>query len=82
MICIMYIFIIKRHKTHTMNSEFSDSARDEIKSQLEELEKHSGKDATDIQPKPQRYVNKRITKTLRKIRERLNATILYSDTRK
>jgi hypothetical protein len=65
-----------------MNSEYSDSARDEIQRQLEELEKHSGKDATDIQPKPQRFVNKRITKTLKKIRERLNATFVYSDTRK
>lgn len=59
-------------------SEFTSSARDEIKDQLEELAKHSGKEPTEIDPKPERFIHQRIKKKLQKIRAKLNATFIYS----
>jgi hypothetical protein len=60
------------------NSEFTDSARDEINRQLEELDKHSGKDANDIHPKPVRFIECRKKKRIDVIRERLNATVVHT----
>jgi hypothetical protein len=60
-------------------SEFTDSTRDEIRRQLEELEKHSGKEANDIHPQPERFVLKcRKKKKSEKTRERPNATVVHS----
>jgi hypothetical protein len=65
-------------------SECSDSAKSEIQHQLEEMQKHSGKDSTDILPKPEKIVTgiknrrgkkKGFTKNEDGPRERLYATI-------
>jgi len=56
-------------------TEFTDSTREEIKSQLGVLQKHSGKAANDILPRPERYILPRIIKRMyRHVRERLYAT--------
>ena len=74
----MYILVKHPNKMKNEDSECSDSAKDEIKNQLEECEKHSGKEATEIDPKPERFISKRMKKTLKRIRERLNATFILS----
>jgi hypothetical protein len=66
------------------DTEFTDSVRDEIAKQLEEPKKHSGKDATEILPKPIKYIHqkyKSMKKAINNARERLNATVVpYSQT--
>ena len=64
-----------------MSSEFSSSALDEILKQLEELKNHSGKDANEIFPKTDKYITpkKKAKKTVDKVRERLNATVLHTE---
>ena len=60
-------------------SEYSDSSKEEIQNQLEEPNRHSGKEATEIYPKTEKMVNSKIniTNTNKYIRERLNATVIY-----
>jgi len=61
------------------DTEFTDSARDEIAKQLEEPKKHSGKEATEIFPQPIKYIHQKYRKmksTIYRIRERLNATVV------
>jgi len=61
------------------NTEFTDSAKDEIVKQLEEPKKHSGKEATEIFPQPIKYIHRKYQKmkiTIYRIRERSNATVV------
>jgi hypothetical protein len=61
------------------NTEFTDSAKDEIAKQLEEPKKHSGKEATEIFPQPIKYIHQKYQKikiTIYRIRERSNATVV------
>ena len=66
---------------YRVKSEYSDSSKEEIQNQLEEPNRHSGKEATEIYPKTEKMVNSQInityTNTHTNTRERLNATIIY-----
>jgi vacuolar-type H+-ATPase subunit H len=58
---------------------FEDAAAEEVNLQLEELEKHSGKDAREIFPRPQKivkYINSKKSKLMKIIRQRFNATVI------
>jgi hypothetical protein len=60
-------------------TEFTDSAKDEIAKQLEEPKRHSGKEATEIFPQPIKYIHQKYQKikiTIYRIRERSNATVV------
>lgn len=68
-----------------LSSECSDSAKREIDRQLDELKKHSGKDSSDILPKPEKIVQRckrkkdnDIVKNESTLRERLYATVINS----
>jgi hypothetical protein len=59
-------------------TEFTDSAKDEIAKQLEEPKKHSGKEAIEIFPQPIKYIHQKYQKMKSTIyiRERSNATVI------
>ena len=44
------------------HSECSESAKNEIECQLDELKKHSGKDSSDILHRPEKYIKNKKTK--------------------
>jgi hypothetical protein len=66
---------------YRVKSEYSDSSKEEIQNQLEEPNRHSGKEATEIYPKTEKMVNSQInntnTNTNTNTRVRLNATVIY-----
>jgi hypothetical protein len=79
------------HSSSNIHSECSESAKNEIERQLEELKKHSGKDSNDVLPRPEKIISSSVTvpcetslhsKPVKnkkgKMRERLNATIIHT----
>ena len=45
------------HSSSNIHSECSESAKNEIERQLEELKKHSGKDSNDVLPRPENIIS-------------------------
>ena len=72
------------NRAHHLSSECSDSAKNDIKHQLEELCRHSGKESSDILPTYEKFVpvkNKKNKKNKNKVRERWNATVIDISTK-
>ena len=68
------------HSSTNIHSECSESAKNEILLQLDELKKHSGKDSSDILPRLEKIITKPVKNKKGKVRERLNATVIHTST--
>ena len=75
-----YISLFMNHSSTNIHSECSESAKNEILLQLDELKKHSGKDSSDILPRLEKIITKPVKNKKGKVRERLNATVIHTST--